>query len=43
MSWMCRLGAGNHVVRMEYYEDTGTAFAYLNYQNVSSGCRLNRL
>jgi LysM repeat protein len=31
------LGAGNHVVRMEYYEDTGTAFAYLTYQNVSAG------
>jgi LysM repeat protein len=28
------LGAGNHVVRMEYYEDTGAAFAYLNYQTV---------
>jgi LysM repeat protein len=30
------LGAGNHVVRMEYYEDTGYAFAYLNYQQVSA-------
>ncbi len=30
------LGAGSHVVRMEYYEDTGTAFAYLNYQQVSA-------
>ena len=31
------LGAGNHFVEMDYYEDTGTAFAYLNYQKVSSG------
>ena len=31
------LGAGNHVVRMEYYEDTGVAYAYLTYQKVSSG------
>jgi LysM repeat protein len=31
------LGAGNHVVRMEYFEDTGTAFAYLSYQKVSAG------
>lgn len=31
------LGAGNHVVRMEYYEDTGIAFAYLSYQKVSAG------
>jgi LysM repeat protein len=31
------LGAGNHVVRMEYYEDTGNAFAYLNYVLVGSG------
>ena len=30
------LGTGNHFVRMEYYEDTGVAFAYLNYQNVSA-------
>jgi hypothetical protein len=30
------LGAGNHVVRLEYYEDTGTAFAYLSYQKVST-------
>ncbi len=30
------LGAGNHFVRMEYFEDTGTAFAYLNYQKVST-------
>ncbi len=30
------LGAGSHVVRMEYYENTGTAFAYLNYQQVST-------
>jgi LysM repeat protein len=30
------LGAGNHVVRMEYYEDTGNAFAFLNYQVVST-------
>jgi hypothetical protein len=28
------LGAGNHAVRMEYYEDTGYAFAYLYYQKV---------
>jgi LysM repeat protein len=25
------LGAGNHVVRMEYFEDTGNAYAYLTY------------
>jgi LysM repeat protein len=31
------LGAGNHFVRMEYFEDTGYAFAYLNYQKVSAG------
>jgi hypothetical protein len=31
------LGAGNHFVRMEYYEDTGYAFAYLSYQLVSYG------
>jgi len=31
------LGAGNHFVRMEYYEDTGNAYAYLNYVKVSSG------
>jgi LysM repeat protein len=30
------LGAGNHVIRMEYYEDTGNAFAYLTYGLVSS-------
>ncbi|HSD82489.1 MAG TPA: LysM peptidoglycan-binding domain-containing protein, partial [Anaerolineae bacterium] len=30
------LGAGNHVVVFEYYEDTGTAFAYLSYQKVTS-------
>jgi hypothetical protein len=29
------LGAGNHVIRMEYYEDTGYAFAYLTYAWVS--------
>ena len=29
------LGAGNHVVRMDYYEDTGTAYAYLTYAKVS--------
>ncbi len=29
------LGAGNHFIRMEYYEDTGIAFAYLTYQLVS--------
>ncbi len=31
------LGAGTHVVRMEYYENMGNAFAYLTYQNVGSG------
>jgi hypothetical protein len=31
------LGAGNHFVRVEYYEDTGTAFAYVSYQKASSG------
>jgi LysM repeat protein len=31
------LGAGNHVVRMEYFEDTGAAFAYLSYQTVAWG------
>jgi LysM repeat protein len=31
------LGAGNHVVVMEYYEDTGVAYAYLTYQKISSG------
>jgi hypothetical protein len=30
------LGAGNHVVRMDYYEDTGNAFAHLSYQKVST-------
>ena len=30
------LGAGNHVVRMEYYEDTGYAYAYLTYAWISS-------
>ncbi|CAG0937646.1 Anti-sigma-I factor RsgI3 [Thermoflexales bacterium] len=30
------LGAGNHIVRFDYYEDTGTAFAYLSYQKVST-------
>ena len=30
------LGTGNHVVRMEYYEDTGYAYAYLTYAWVSS-------
>jgi LysM repeat protein len=30
------LGAGNHIVRLEYYEDTGIAFAYLSYQKVST-------
>ncbi len=29
------LGTGIHVVRMEYYEDTGTAYAYLTYTQVS--------
>lgn len=31
------LGAGNHVVRLEYFEETGNAFVFLNYQKVSSG------
>jgi len=31
------LGAGNHVARMEYFEDTGIAFAYLSYQQVAWG------
>jgi LysM repeat protein len=31
------LGAGNHFVRMEYYEDTGNAYAFLNYVKVGSG------
>jgi LysM repeat protein len=31
------LGAGNHFVRVEYFEDTGNAFAQVNYQKVSSG------
>lgn len=31
------LGAGNHFIRMDYYEDTGAAYAYLSYQKVSSG------
>jgi LysM repeat protein len=30
------LGAGYHFVRMEYYEDTGIAFAFLSYQQVST-------
>ncbi len=30
------LGAGNHFVRMEYYEDTGSAFAFLSYQLVGA-------
>jgi LysM repeat protein len=30
------LGAGNHFVRMDYYEDTGVAYAYLYYQLVSA-------
>jgi LysM repeat protein len=29
------LGAGNHVIRMEYFEGVGNAFAYLTYQNVT--------
>jgi LysM repeat protein len=29
------LGTGNHVVRMEYYEETGYAYAYLTYAWVS--------
>ena len=31
------LGPGNHFVQMNYYEDTGYAFAYLNYQLVAPG------
>jgi LysM repeat protein len=30
------VGAGSHFVRLEYYEDTGTAYAYLNYVKVGS-------
>lgn len=30
------LGAGNHVIRMEYFEDVGYAFAYLTYQQVTA-------
>jgi LysM repeat protein len=30
------LGAGNHFIRMDYYEDTGIAFAYLTYQLVGT-------
>lgn len=29
------LGTGNHVIRMEYYEGTGLAYAYLTYALVS--------
>ncbi len=29
------LGTGYHTVRMEYFEDTGLAYAYLTYQNVT--------
>lgn len=31
------LGAGNHKVRMEYFELTGVAAAHLRWENVSSG------
>jgi LysM repeat protein len=30
------LGAGNHIVRMEYYEGLGNAYAYLSYALVAS-------
>ena len=29
------LGSGNHVIRMDYYESTGTAYAYLTYALVA--------